>query len=115
MKPEDVLDFAYKIYTENQTEVAYRASIGRSYYSVFYPATSVINQLGLRGSGNTHDKVVSAFSGKHHALHNAINDLLSMRVEADYHLNAKVTAQKARVALAKAKKLQEKLQELQSS
>ncbi|MFC0268590.1 hypothetical protein [Kushneria aurantia] len=112
MQPEDVLDLAYRIYKNHDSEAAYRASIGRSYYSTFYPARNAVNRLGLQGAGNTHERVISAFQGQHPTIHNALGSLFSDRVAADYHLGEQVSASRAKAALSKAKTLHQKIGEL---
>lgn len=112
MQPQDVLDLAFKIYKENDSEAAYRTTVGRSYYSTFYPAKAVYEKLNLKGHGNTHDKVISGYEPKHPAIHSALGALFSERVQADYHLSERVTASHAKASLSKARKLQEKLSEL---
>ena len=112
MQSSDILDFAYKLYSENDTEVAYRTSIGRSYYSVFHPAQDEYKRLNLSGVGNTHTKVINGFLNKHQAIGRAMDVIFSDRVRADYHLNQTVSASEARASLSKAKKIQEKLAEL---
>tara|TARA_R110001606_G_scaffold396724_2_gene571412 strand:+ start:462 stop:800 length:339 start_codon:yes stop_codon:yes gene_type:complete len=109
VQPQDVLDFAYQIYKENDSEASYRTSVGRSYYSTFYPAKAVYEKLKLTGHGNTHEKVISGYEKKHPAIHSALGALFSDRVQADYHLSEKVTASHAKAALSKARKIQEKL------
>ena len=38
MTPRNLLDLSKQIYDKNNTEVAYRTAVSRSYYSVFYIA-----------------------------------------------------------------------------
>lgn len=109
MNYRDLLDLSYDIFKKHDTEVGYRTTVSRAYYSVFYPARDLKKEHRLSASGSEHEGLVRALKSRKQflPLGNALDMMRKERIKADYHLDNAVSARSAKAALAKAKKLHE--------
>ena len=102
MTPRDLLDLSKQIYSQNDSEAAYRTTVSRSYYSAFYLSSECCKKDGLHEHGNTHEGVIRALqnSQKHQTAGNMMHTLRRCRTDADYKLKKPVNASHARKMLS---------------
>lgn len=111
MKYRELLDLAYAIYKDNDTEAAYRTVVSRAYYSAFYPARDLKQQHRLSAQGSEHEGLVRALQSRPALapFGNALDTIRKERNVSDYHLDNPVSARRAKATLAKAKRLHEEI------
>lgn len=116
----DFLELASSL-SQEANEVAHRAAVSRAYYSVYHHGLSLVElkmpeACKITYPGGVHAQLTGRmFGSKEHAwktIAYRVRDLKKERVEADYSLQAEVTATDATDAVLKARDLIRQMNDL---